>query len=55
MHENECYLENADKYEHIAVYDNDEAIMPKILNHYDAYYYVIYFKKDSNSSIYDLG
>jgi hypothetical protein len=55
LHENECYLENSDKYEHIAVYDNVEAKIPKILNHYQAYYYVINFKKDSNSSTYDLG
>jgi len=30
LHTNECFLENADKYEYVTVVDNDETIIPRI-------------------------
>ena len=32
LHTNECFLENADKYEYVTVVDNDETILPTIIN-----------------------
>ena len=32
LHTNECFLENADKYEYVTVVDNDETIIPSIIN-----------------------
>ena len=30
LNENECFLENAGKYEHVSVFDNDETIIPRV-------------------------
>jgi hypothetical protein len=36
MTQNECYWENRDKYRNIAVLDNDESVIPRILEkHYE--------------------
>ena len=45
LYENECFLNNAHKYEHISVFDNDETIIPrsnkKILRNKDFIKYVL--------------
>ena len=50
MHTNECFLENADKYEYVTVVDNDETVVPRINTRFrtknDAFKYVS--KLDSN-------
>ena len=50
MHTNECFLENADKYEYVAVVDNDETIIPRVNTKFklkkDTFDYVSKFDQD---------
>ena len=51
LHTNECFLENADKYEHVTVVDIDETIMPRINSKFkkksDTFEYVKQLNTDS--------
>jgi hypothetical protein len=55
LHTNECFLENADKYQFVTVIDNDETILPfinkQIFSYKDSYDFILNLNKTSRLSL----